>query len=69
MNWIFFRVNISGLDFLRIFQSLAVLFLFVGDKYIHFPLQCFPFFGIDVCLLDESGEEIKGEGEGYLVFR
>jgi len=30
---------------------------------------CFPFFGIDVCLLDEAGEEVLGEGEGYLVFR
>uniref|UniRef100_A0A6A7FS68 Acetyl-coenzyme A synthetase n=2 Tax=Hirondellea gigas TaxID=1518452 RepID=A0A6A7FS68_9CRUS len=30
---------------------------------------CFPFFGISVCLLDESGEEVLGEGEGYLVFR
>ncbi|XP_018018820.1 acetyl-coenzyme A synthetase, cytoplasmic isoform X2 [Hyalella azteca] len=30
---------------------------------------CFPFFGISVCLLDEAGEEIEGEGEGYLVFR
>ncbi|XP_066988740.1 acetyl-coenzyme A synthetase, cytoplasmic [Macrobrachium rosenbergii] len=30
---------------------------------------CFPFFGVDVALLDEEGREIKGEGEGYLVFR
>ncbi|KAF2359036.1 AMP-dependent synthetase/ligase [Trinorchestia longiramus] len=30
---------------------------------------CFPFFGISVSLLDEAGEEIAGEGEGYLVFR
>ncbi|XP_042870911.1 acetyl-coenzyme A synthetase, cytoplasmic-like isoform X1 [Penaeus japonicus] len=30
---------------------------------------CFPFFGVDVALLDEEGVEIKGEGEGYLVFR
>jgi len=30
---------------------------------------CFPFFGVEVCLLDEGGEEVVGEGEGYLVFR
>ncbi|XP_050727038.1 acetyl-coenzyme A synthetase, cytoplasmic-like isoform X3 [Eriocheir sinensis] len=30
---------------------------------------CFPFFGVEVALLDEEGQEIKGEGEGYLVFR
>ncbi|XP_045615112.1 acetyl-coenzyme A synthetase, cytoplasmic isoform X2 [Procambarus clarkii] len=28
----------------------------------------FPFFGVDVALLDEEGREIKGVGEGYLVF-
>lgn len=28
----------------------------------------FPFFGVKPVLLDESGTEIKGEGEGYLVF-
>jgi acetyl-CoA synthetase len=28
----------------------------------------FPFFGVQPALLDESGIEIKGEGEGYLVF-
>ena len=31
--------------------------------------QCFPFFGVDVSLLNEEGKEIEGEGEGYLVFR
>ncbi|XP_076064692.1 acetyl coenzyme A synthase isoform X2 [Oratosquilla oratoria] len=30
---------------------------------------CYPFFGVDVALLDEEGKEISGEGEGYLVFR
>lgn len=30
--------------------------------------QTFPFFGVKPKLLNESGEEIKGEGEGYLVF-
>jgi len=29
----------------------------------------FPFFGVVPALLNESGEEIHGEGEGYLVFR
>lgn len=28
----------------------------------------FPFFGVKPKLLDEGGAEIKGEGEGYLVF-
>lgn len=28
----------------------------------------FPFFGVKPTLLDECGIEIKGEGEGYLVF-
>uniref|UniRef100_T1GC23 Acetyl-coenzyme A synthetase n=1 Tax=Megaselia scalaris TaxID=36166 RepID=T1GC23_MEGSC len=28
----------------------------------------FPFFGVKPTLLDEAGTEIKGEGEGYLVF-
>ncbi|XP_017768260.1 PREDICTED: acetyl-coenzyme A synthetase [Nicrophorus vespilloides] len=28
----------------------------------------FPFFGVQPVLLDESGKEIQGEGEGYLVF-
>lgn len=31
-------------------------------------LQTFPFFGVKPLLLDECGIEIKGEGEGYLVF-
>lgn len=34
----------------------------------NFLLQSFPFFGVKPTLLDESGVEIKGEGEGYLVF-
>ncbi|XP_018325951.1 acetyl-coenzyme A synthetase [Agrilus planipennis] len=29
----------------------------------------FPFFGVQPALLDESGKEIEGEGEGYLVFK
>lgn len=28
----------------------------------------FPFFGVKPILLDSSGTEIEGEGEGYLVF-
>lgn len=31
-------------------------------------LQATPFFGVQPVLLDESGKEIDGEGEGYLVF-
>lgn len=30
--------------------------------------QTFPFFGVKPSLLDESGKEIVGPGEGYLVF-
>jgi len=30
---------------------------------------CFPFFGIDLALLDEQGQEIVGPGAGYLVIR
>ncbi|XP_063240789.1 acetyl-coenzyme A synthetase isoform X2 [Bacillus rossius redtenbacheri] len=29
----------------------------------------FPFFGVLPALLDESGQEVRGPGEGYLVFR
>ncbi|CAL4058814.1 unnamed protein product, partial [Meganyctiphanes norvegica] len=29
---------------------------------------CFPFFGVEVAIMDEEGKEIKSEGEGYLVF-
>lgn len=32
------------------------------------PFQTFPFFGVKPALLDESGTEIVGPGEGYLVF-
>lgn len=32
-------------------------------------LKAFPFFGVEPKLLDESGQEIHGEGEGYLVFQ
>lgn len=31
------------------------------------PLQTFPFFGVVPAILDESGEELEGEAEGYLV--
>jgi acetyl-CoA synthetase len=29
----------------------------------------FPFFGVDLALLDENGQEIEGPGSGYLVIR
>ncbi|XP_077866533.1 acetyl-coenzyme A synthetase, cytoplasmic-like, partial [Saccoglossus kowalevskii] len=28
---------------------------------------CFPFFGVEPGIVDDSGKEIVGEGEGYLV--
>ncbi|CAF3453146.1 unnamed protein product, partial [Rotaria socialis] len=30
---------------------------------------CFPFFGVDVEIVDEAGEPVEGEAEGYLVFK
>lgn len=29
--------------------------------------QTFPFFGVEPTILNEHGEELEGEGEGYLV--
>lgn len=34
---------------------------------IHFPFQTFPFFGVEPKILNEHGEELEGEAEGYLV--
>uniref|UniRef100_A0A3Q2STU2 Acetyl-coenzyme A synthetase n=1 Tax=Fundulus heteroclitus TaxID=8078 RepID=A0A3Q2STU2_FUNHE len=31
--------------------------------------QTFPFFGVEPTILNEHGEEVEGEAEGYLVFR
>uniref|UniRef100_A0A8C3B3Z5 Propionate--CoA ligase n=1 Tax=Cyclopterus lumpus TaxID=8103 RepID=A0A8C3B3Z5_CYCLU len=31
--------------------------------------ETFPFFGVEPTILNEHGEELEGEGEGYLVFR
>lgn len=31
------------------------------------PWQTFPFFGVVPAILNESGEELEGEAEGYLV--
>lgn len=30
-------------------------------------LQTFPFFGVEPAILNEHGEELEGEAEGYLV--
>lgn len=30
-------------------------------------LKTFPFFGVVPAILDEAGEELEGEAEGYLV--
>uniref|UniRef100_A0A8C3B3P8 acetate--CoA ligase n=1 Tax=Cyclopterus lumpus TaxID=8103 RepID=A0A8C3B3P8_CYCLU len=35
----------------------------------HLMFQTFPFFGVEPTILNEHGEELEGEGEGYLVFR
>lgn len=29
--------------------------------------QTFPFFGVEPAILNEQGEEVEGEAEGYLV--
>lgn len=34
---------------------------------IHFTFQTFPFFGVEPTILNEHGEELEGEAEGYLV--
>ena len=30
-------------------------------------MQTFPFFGVEATILNEHGEELEGEAEGYLV--
>ena len=30
---------------------------------------CFPFFGVVPAILDEAGVELRGEAEGYIVFK
>lgn len=32
-----------------------------------FIFQTFPFFGVEPTILNEHGEELQGEAEGYLV--
>lgn len=34
---------------------------------IHFTFQTFPFFGVEPKILNEHGEVLEGEAEGYLV--
>uniref|UniRef100_A0A671VPX9 Acetyl-coenzyme A synthetase n=1 Tax=Sparus aurata TaxID=8175 RepID=A0A671VPX9_SPAAU len=34
-----------------------------------FIFQTFPFFGVEPTILNEHGEELQGEAEGYLVFK
>lgn len=33
----------------------------------HLIFQTFPFFGVELAILNEHGEELEGEAEGYLV--
>lgn len=64
----------SGLNCL--FKSSCYLSPFLGFS-LHFPVlqnsivnvlwQTFPFFGVVPAILDEAGEELEGEAEGYLV--
>uniref|UniRef100_A0A8C5TR07 Acetyl-coenzyme A synthetase n=1 Tax=Malurus cyaneus samueli TaxID=2593467 RepID=A0A8C5TR07_9PASS len=46
----------------------------VSPRWCPFPwlslvLPTFPFFGVVPAILSESGEELEGEAEGYLVFK
>lgn len=52
-------------------KTMILLFFYVYYHYSTFLLffQSFPFFGVEPVLLDESGKEIHGPGEGYLVFK
>lgn len=33
----------------------------------HLIFQTFPFFGVEPTILNEHGEKLEGEAEGYLV--
>lgn len=45
--------------------------LIKADTYLtlnlHLIFQTFPFFGVEPTILNEHGEELEGEAEGYLV--
>lgn len=42
--------------------------LFISnDIFFFFTFQTFPFFGVEPTILNEQGEELEGEAEGYLV--
>lgn len=49
----------------------SLIFFFFNTNHVtlnpHLPFQTFPFFGVDPTILNEHGEELEGEGEGYLV--
>lgn len=40
--------------------------LFISQLFF-FTFQTFPFFGVEPTILNEQGEELEGEAEGYLV--
>lgn len=50
-----------------IFWSYLMISSWIVIYYLQL-FQSFPFFGVEPVILDESGKEIRGEGEGYLVF-
>ena len=39
----------------------------LSNLWICLMFQTFPFFGVDPTILNEHGEELEGEAEGYLV--
>uniref|UniRef100_A0A8C7IDJ8 Acetyl-coenzyme A synthetase n=1 Tax=Oncorhynchus kisutch TaxID=8019 RepID=A0A8C7IDJ8_ONCKI len=41
----------------------------VRDAECQSRMSTFPFFGVEPTILNEHGEELEGEAEGYLVFR
>ncbi|KFP54696.1 Acetyl-coenzyme A synthetase, cytoplasmic, partial [Cathartes aura] len=45
------------------------LFLVLPAGCLHTFAMTFPFFGVVPAILNESGEELEGEAEGYLVFK
>lgn len=42
-------------------------YLFQIEEQRSLLFQTFPFFGVEPTILNEHGEELEGEAEGYLV--
>ncbi|RXM95009.1 Acetyl-coenzyme A synthetase, cytoplasmic [Acipenser ruthenus] len=58
------------LSIVFVLYSLCGVFLSSFEKQrCPIVFQSFPFFGVVPAILNESGEELEGEAEGYLVFK